>query len=320
MELPYTLLRAIEDLATGSTVSDLQKAAQRLSERYRDSKRSGQPLLSDRTEAAAYAISRMPATYGAVYSALNWALEHTSCCPVSLLDVGAGTGAGSWAAAEIFGLDKITCIEKESSMKAQGLALMKNTELQKAAWVSGDVTRGTLDYHADLVIASYVLNEVSAEQRPAAVNALWEAADQLLLIVEPGTPAGFAELRAIREQLLSLGACIVAPCPHADACPVTGEDWCHFTCRIPRSRLHRQLKGGDAPYEDEKFTYLVVSKQPAEPCEARVLRHPLIETGRVTLELCSRCGKQKTMLRKKDEGYKQARKLDCGDAFSIVND
>lgn len=315
MELPYTLLRAIEDLASGNSTSDLQKAAQRLSERYRDSKRSGQPLLSDRCEAAAYAITRMPATYGAVFSALNWALEHTNCRPSTLLDVGAGTGAASWAAADILELSGITCMEKEPSMKAQGLALMKNTDLQKAAWVSGDVTAASLGYHADLVIASYVLNEVSPAQQPAAVQALWEAADQLLLIVEPGTPAGFAELRRIREQLITLGAQLVAPCPHAESCPISGEDWCHFSCRIPRSRLHRQLKGGEVPYEDEKFAYLVVSKQPAQPCTARVLRHPVIETGRVTLELCDHCGKHKIMLRKKDAAYKVARKLAHGDAF-----
>ncbi len=317
MELPITLLRAIETLASGSSTADLQKAAQRLSERYRDSKRSGQPLLSDRTEAAAYAISRMPATYGAVYTALNWALEHTSCRPSSLLDVGAGTGAATWAASEVLELESITCLEKENSMKQQGLALMKNTDLQKAAWVSGDIATGKLDYSADLVVASYVLNEVSPAQREAAVKALYHAADQLLLIVEPGTPDGFAQMRHIRDQLISMGANIVAPCPGGCACPINGDDWCHFSCRISRSRLHRQLKGGEVPYEDEKFTYLVVSKEPTQPCQVRVLRHPLIETGRVTLELCSLEGKKKCMLRKKDAAYKAARKLDWGDAFSM---
>ena len=97
MELPIPLLRAVEDLASGNSTADLQKAAQRLSERYRDSKRSGQPLLSDRCEAAAYAITRMPATYGAVYSALNWALEHTDCRPSTLLDVGACVSASQMA-------------------------------------------------------------------------------------------------------------------------------------------------------------------------------------------------------------------------------
>lgn len=316
MELPVSLIQSIEALASGSKVSDLQKAALRLSERYRDSKRSGQPLLSDRTEAAAYAITRMPATYGAVYSALNWAMEHTDCQPRTLLDVGAGTGAATWAAHEQFPLEQIICMEKESSMKAQGQALMAGTELEKAQWISGDVT-SSLEQKADLVIASYVLNEVSPAQRPSAVQRLWDATEQLLLLVEPGTPAGFEQLRSIRQQLLSLGANMVAPCPHREICPITGDDWCHFSCRVPRSRLHRQLKGGEVPYEDEKFAYLLVSRQPASPCQARVLRHPLIETGRVTMELCSVDGKTKTMLRKKDAAYKQARKADCGDSIKL---
>lgn len=317
MELPYALLHAIEGLASHCSTADLQKAAQRLSERYRDSKRSGQPLLSDRTEAAAYAISRMPATYGAVSSALSWAMEHTDCRPSSVLDVGAGTGAATWAACELFEMETVTCVEKETSMKQQGQNLMADGDLQKAQWLSGDITAGELPCSADLVMASYVLNEVSPEQQPAAVKRLWDAAKELLLIVEPGTPAGFEELRRIRQLLLDMGAHMVAPCPGACNCPISGDDWCHFSCRIPRSKLHRQLKGGEAPYEDEKFCYLVVSRHPANPCSHRILRHPVIETGRVSLELCSACGKEKIMLRKKDEAYKQARKADHGDCLSL---
>lgn len=317
MELPYALLHAMEELASHCSTADLQKAAQRLSERYRDSKRSGQPLLSDRTEAAAYAISRMPATYGAVYSALSWAMEHTDCRPSSVLDVGAGTGAATWAACELFEIESAACVEKENSMKQQGQALMANSDLANVQWLSGDITRGELPCSADLVMASYVLNEVSPEQQPAAVKTLWDSTKELLLIVEPGTPAGFAECQRIRQLLLELGAHMVAPCPGACSCPISGEDWCHFTCRIPRTKLHRQLKGGEAPYEDEKFCYLVFSRQPANPCQHRILRHPIIETGRVTLELCSACGKKTLMLRKKDAAYKQARKADHGDSLTL---
>ncbi len=317
MELPYALLHAMEELASHCSTTDLQKAAQRLSERYRDSKRSGQPLLSDRTEAAAYAISRMPATYGAVYSALSWAMEHTDCHPASVLDVGAGTGAATWAACQLFDMETVTCVEKENSMKQQGQALMANSDLQNVQWLSGDITSGKLPCSADLVMTSYVLNEVSPEQQPAAVKTLWDATKELLLIVEPGTPAGFEELRRIRQLLLDMGAYMVAPCPGACTCPIGGEDWCHFTCRIPRTKLHRQLKGGEAPYEDEKFCYLVLSRQPVTPCTHRILRHPVIETGRVTLELCSAQGKEKIMLRKKDAAYKQARKADHGDSLTL---
>ena len=315
MELPYELLRAVEELACGSSTADLQKAAQRLSERYRDKTRSGQPLLSDKTEAAAYAISRMPATFGAVYSALNWTLEVSDFKAKTLLDVGAGTGAATWAANEVLELENIICVEKEQSMKTQGLALMKNSELKKASWVSGDVTSGNLNYNADLVIASYVLNEVSEEKLALAVETLWDCANEQLLILEPGTPEGFAEIKKIRDILISLGANIIAPCPHADVCPISDDDWCHFTCRIPRTRLHKQLKGGEAPYEDEKFCYICASKNPAKISSSRVLRHPIIETGKVTLEICDKCGKNKLILRKKDASYKAARKLNSGDLF-----
>lgn len=315
MELPYELLRAVEELASGSSTADLQKAAQRLSERYRDKSRSGQPLLSDKTEAAAYAISRMPATFGAVYSALNWALEISDFKAKTLLDVGAGTGAATWAANKVLDLENIICVEKEQSMKTQGLALMKNSELKKASWVSGDITAGNLNYNADLVVASYVLNEVSEEKLVSAVETLWKCTNEQLLILEPGTPEGFAEIKKIRDILISLGANIIAPCPHADTCPICGDDWCHFTCRIPRTRLHKQLKGGEAPYEDEKFCYICVSKNPVEISAARVLRHPIIETGKVTLEICEKSGKNKLVLRKKDASYKQARKLNSGDLF-----
>ena len=35
----------------------------------------------------------------------------------SLLDVGAGTGSGSWVASSIFNLEEVTCIENEEYMK-----------------------------------------------------------------------------------------------------------------------------------------------------------------------------------------------------------
>ena len=66
------------------------------------------------------------------------------------------------------------------------------------------------------------------------------------------------------------------------------DDWCHFTCRVPRSQLHKLLKQGDAPYEDEKFAYLALAKSETNKPEARILRHPKIAKGRITLELCGR--------------------------------
>ncbi len=76
---------------------------------------------------------------------------------------------------------------------------------------------------------------------------MWRAARVALLIVEPGTPKGFALIRAVREQLLASGAHIAAPCPGAMACPMVDPDWCHFAARVERSSLHRRLKEGGDP-------------------------------------------------------------------------
>ena len=95
-----------------------------------------------------------------------------------------------------------------------------------------------------------------------------------------------------------------------------GEDWCHFTVRVQRTRLHRLLKGGEAPFEDEKFAYLVLTRTPAQsPCGARVLRHPQIAPGRIALTLCEEGEKRERVVTKKDPLWKRARKLGAGDAI-----
>ena len=106
------------------------------------------------------------------------------------------------------------------------------------------------------------------------------------------------------------------PCPHQKPCPLPSDDWCHFTCRIARSRLHRQLKGADAPYEDEKFCYLAFGRSASNRAVSRVLRHPQIESGRITLRLCTRSGLITLPVRKRDGSlFKSARKASSGDAF-----
>ena len=54
------------------------------------------------TDALAYALARMPATYAAVAAGLNALSEiKPDFAPATLLDVGAGPGTATWAAAEI---------------------------------------------------------------------------------------------------------------------------------------------------------------------------------------------------------------------------
>ncbi len=129
---------------------------------------------------------------------------------------------------------------------------------------------------ADLVVASYVINELSDAERAALVDALWVKTTDTLLIVEPGTPAGYARIIAARTQLIAAGAHVAAPCPHDQPCPLIAPDWCHFVQRLARSRAHKQVKDVDVPFEDEKFIYLALTRAPVARPAARVLAPPVV--------------------------------------------
>lgn len=320
MELPFELRTAIDAMAQEYKLSQLTAASAAITEKYKTHSGSGKALITNATEAFAYSAVRMPATYGAVHAALAYALENCVGKLATMLDVGAGTGAASWAAADLLeDLQSVSCLERDTLMSSLGERLMNaKTFLPRYEWKSFDITRGFGDGKADLVVASYILNELSPSERDKALLSLWNATEKLLIIVEPGTPAAFGQMRKHREVLLANGANIAAPCTHNEKCAICGDDWCHFTCRVARSKLHRQLKGGEAPYEDEKFSFLAVTREPCKMAAARVLRHPKIESGKITLQLCTAEGIcEKIVTKKSGELFKTARKADCGDSFPL---
>jgi len=315
--LPQALRAEIEERAGALDPAGLRRVAAAISQRYRSETGHGAHLLTLDSEAQAYALTRMPATYEAVTASLAWSLACTGARPRTLLDVGAGTGAATWAAAQQLSLAEITCLEREPAMQRLGNSLMSCDELLKqAAWISADLTKGTLPLRAELVTAAYVLGEMTREDRLIAANSLWDATEQLLLIVEPGTPAGWQQLTEIRTALLARGAHVAAPCPHHGPCCAAEGDWCAFTVRVQRSRLHRLLKEGDAPYEDEKFLYMAFTRERPMAAPARILRHPAVQKGQIGLTLCTPDGRQEQTIRKRDgDLFRAARKAECGDSF-----
>ena len=317
-DLPLELMAALEAMLAGKSAAQLEKDAKAISENYRMRTGQGNRLLTRESEAAAYAAARMPATFAAAQAAIAYALEASGLQMRTLLDCGAGTGAASWAAASLLDLDKITCLEREDAMRSVGSELMRDGSgaLSAAAWESCDLTANTPLPAADLVVEGYMLGELREEMRLSVAQKLWDACTQMLVLIEPGTPQGFANLAAVRAHLTGLGAHVAAPCPAGSkACPMTADDWCHFAVRVQRTKLHKQLKGGDAPYEDEKFCYLALARQaPRAVCHARVLRHPLINPGRITLTLCEGGEKKTRIVTKKDDLWKRARKISAGES------
>ena len=327
MELPNYLKIATEKLIEGMDLNAMSANAKELSRRYMEESGQGKSLLNKNDEAAVYSLMRMPATFSAVSFALDKVCEMSDFVPRTLLDAGAGTGGATFAANEFFALNKITCLERELAMENIGKKLMAVSDdevLRVATYIRKDLIEEAVrtnnseaEYSSDLVVASYVLNEMSMENRMEVVKWLWANTKKMLVIIEPGTPIGFGNIRRIRDFLIEQGAYVCAPCPHMDKCHITGDDWCHFTVRVQRGKIHKMLKNADVPYEDEKFSYIAFSREPIQYKEyGRIMRHPITQKGRMELTLCTSDGiYTKTVTKKDNEMYKAAKKANCGDIY-----
>ena len=271
--------------------------------------------------AVAYAASRFPATYAAVTAALRSVLtQRPGWRPRSMLDLGAGLGAGTWAAADLWlSLETATSIDLEPEMVGLGRELGDGAEhrlVRDAEWIVGDFRSHVKDASHDLVVLSYVLGEWDEGSLSELLAVAWEATAGSLVVVEPGTPAGYRRMIQARTELVSAGGFVTAPCPHDAPCPMNG-DWCHFAVRVGRTRLHRIAKRGISSFEDEKFSYVAVSREPTDRTEARVVRHPQIRPGNIRIELCSPTGLDTLVATRSDKDlFKRARKVSWGETFS----
>ena len=319
MQLPVDIRIALDRMAEGQSLKSLSTSYQSISDRYRGDRKSNTVLqIRNADEALAYALARMPATYGAVHDVLGRALETIPALdPHTLLDLGAGPGTATLAALEHFhDLKDIRLVEPNAHLAG----LSKHLCHHKSVDISFEPTTlalADLNNHADLVLLSYVLNEIPPGDLEKTLDRLWDATKQALVIIEPGTPDGFNLILKIRAHLLKSGARIAAPCPHDLTCPLKDTSlWCHMSTRIERSALHRKVKAdASLGYEDEKFSYIVATRLPAARPSARVIGHPHGQKL-ISLELCEQTGAARTrVLSKRDEDYKAAKKLEWGDSL-----
>ena len=322
--MPPTLTRALEAVLGGEDPAALRRATARLIEVYRSGAPPGEQVLRDPVSAAAYAAYRMPATYAAVSLALRLGARadaRLAASVRSLLDLGGGTGAAAWAAAEVLpGLERVEVVDGSADALALGRRVARHgaAPLASARWTR-DRVRGDMRLPpVDLVTVSYLLGELDPDVQAAAVDAAATAA-AWVLVVEPGTPRGFAGVLAARDRLVAAGWHVLAPCPQPGPCPVAARpgDWCHVAARLDRSALHRWLKGGERGHEDEKLSFVLASREPVTPARGRVLRRPVARKGMVRLEVCRADGTSATevVTRSNRAAYRAARDAVWGSAF-----
>ncbi len=106
--------------------------------------------------------------------------------------------------------------------------------------------------------------------------------DAKFILVEPGVPKAARTLTLFRDRFLKAGACVVAPCPHAGECPMSGfkaytgskNKWCNFafdTTDAP-SRLIKLSVAAKLPKERATLSFISVApvlRQAQEPHEGR---------------------------------------------------
>jgi ribosomal protein RSM22 (predicted rRNA methylase) len=302
--------------------STLTRASAELTRHYKSAEASTpvrEPALR-----VAYLAARLPATFAAVSRVLDEVRRLAAEVEInSLLDLGSGPGTALWATAEAWpSLERATVIEADAAWIEIGKRVAEQSEhaaVREAQWVRHDLRSGLDLPHHDVVMIAYALGELPTSAQESLLRRAIRVANKFLVVIEPGTVRGFGTIHGVRSALIAANTTILAPCPHRAICPLAAAgDWCHFSQRVARSSLHRQIKSGGLGYEDEKFSYIVAAKDGASPAEgSRIVRHPQKHSGHIQLTLCTPCGSavRKTVSRADKEKYKLARRAEWGDLW-----
>src|SRR5258707_1843245 len=322
MRLPEELLVAIQPEVEKVDRSTLTRASAQLTQQYHAADFSF-PAVRNEAHRAAYLAVRLPAIYAANWRVFSEVRRLVPQAEVAgLLDLGSGPGTALFAASEIFpALRQATLVESDEAWLKLGSRIAGKSlrpVLRQAHWVRQDLRTELHCPPHDLVVISYALGELPQSAAATLLRQAWNCATKFLVIIEPGTMRGFAVINAARSALIADKAQILAPCPHQDACPMAGAgDWAHFPQGLERTSQHRQLKGGALSYEDEKFSYIVASRQNHAPAGSRIVRHPQKHSGHIQLTLCARHGietriETRTVTRSQKHDYKLARHAEWG--------
>ncbi|XP_039117522.1 LOW QUALITY PROTEIN: rsm22-cox11 tandem protein 2, mitochondrial-like [Dioscorea cayenensis subsp. rotundata] len=262
-------------------------------------------------ETVAYVASRMPAVYSACHRVLKEVRQRLpGFSPTSVLDFGAGPGSALWAMREVWprSLERVNLVEPSKSMQRAAQSLLgdlKNLPLIHSYDSIQALNRKLekRDRAHDLVISSYALGEIpSLRDRITIVRQLWDLTQDVLVLLEPGTPHGSKIIRQMRSYILWMAkrksrkskitqsevpcsgksissevanlendAFVVAPCPHDGRCPLENTSkYCHFVQRLERTssqRAYKRSKGEPLRgFEDEKFCFVALrrGKRPQE--------------------------------------------------------
>jgi ribosomal protein RSM22 (predicted rRNA methylase) len=312
MDQIKNLLSALEKKIENIPLKILRSHSLKLIQKYRTLRKYN--LTYD--EKLSYITFRMPATFSALKHVLDEFISlEINTSIKSILDLGSGPGTAVFACLSAFDtFNKMTLVERDQEFFEISKDLTKNVKnLDKISFIQKDIL-SFKDYDHDLILVSYVLNELKQFQIDRILKRFINSKAKVIIFLEPGTICGFENIRYLHDKVINENLKIIAPCPNNLKCPMPKNDWCHFFVRLDRSKYHKYLKKGTLSYEDEKFSYLIVTKKDSKNYHSRVLRNSKKIDSNLLLTLCKDGEIKKDIIDTNDiKKYKISKKNKWGD-------
>jgi len=326
---PYWLKEARRATGGGSdtkALNRLRPAVARLSDLYtKDRDAVTREIYRDAALRAAYGLYFFPRTYARMHWVWEEIERRCGWRPpeqgnLRLLDLGCGQGASTLALVDRFADRKLEVRAIDQSREhLQALeAIVRERPVHSLRLQTRTGNLRAIDrwretpggWHA--ITAGFALGEAFRGADWEAVRVWIESAlealhpEGLLVLVEPALRETSERLEQIRDHVSGHGlGRIVAPCPHAAACPLLaeGQYWCHEVRKwIPPAAteylnrtLHRQV-------QLLKFSFLVLSRMPSHatprptvPTQGRLVSPVAKVAGRLVFSLCGDDGQTHTI-------------------------
>ncbi|GHU15701.1 ribosomal small subunit Rsm22 [Alphaproteobacteria bacterium] len=282
--LPEITKLNLKKLISEEKLSHLRANYQQLSDDYKAHRFRREISYGD---AVAYACARMPATYNTIMYVLGeFHKKMPNFHADSVLDIGSGTGALMSAFISYNISPDYTAIEKSVNMKKVSEKLVENSPL-KVKFQNKDILEFFKSNRAnyDCTFLVYSFNEFKDKEK--ILDEIDKITTKCIFLIEPGTPEGFNNIKLIKELARNKSCAVIAPCA-ADICPLSPKDWCHFSVRLPRNANHTFIKNAKLSYEDEKFCYIIISKDSSENLsENRIIKRPIKRVGHMIFDTCT---------------------------------
>ena len=312
MNLPSYLLEKINLVFSELDKSTLKSTQKNLTDKYKNKTGGSKDLIDGKNDSILYAVSRMPATYSVIYTLVNNLLSEGFLENIeSVIDVGSGTGSVYFALSDIYQSASFELFERNKDMINVFNKLCDNKQEVNTI----DLIKSSIEKKAQLVTASYVLSEMTENDRLNVFNKLLECSSKYVLIVDTGTPDSYKNMMKLKFYAKEKGFSTLAPC-FCEICPLI-NDYCQFYARVERTKVLRQAKSASLSYEDEKYFYLLLSKdENLNQDKKRVIRRPIIKENEIELTICSSKGVEKQKFTKKNkEEFKKAKKIKINEIF-----